>query len=355
MHPNLAQPKETSSQRDAYIASSARFKVLFRILDQISKHREKALIFVEVRDAQIALYELIMHRYKLAPPRPEIINGATAAAVRDRIRQRFQRDKGFDVLILGPKAAGFGLTLTAANHVIHLNRWWNPAVEDQCSDRVYRIGQTKPVTIYLPQAVHSELGAQGSFDGVLHELLEAKRDLSREIVVPVHFSEKDLHKLFKQSAGEVNPSTDGQLDHIDGMDWRGFERWVSDQLILAEFRVQLGSGSGDGGADVIAHLNGHTVVIQCKHGGNGASAIKDESAVKDLLRARQQHRLSPPIILAAVTNGRFSLATENLAQRHGVQLFDRSRLLRMARILARQSGLEQAQETNSTAIPANPT
>ncbi len=57
----------------------------------------------------------------------------------------------FDVMILSPKAGGVGLTLTAANHVIHLSRWWNPAVEDQCTDRVFRIGQNKEVTIYNPR------------------------------------------------------------------------------------------------------------------------------------------------------------------------------------------------------------
>ena len=52
-------------------------------------------------------------------------------------------------MILSPKAGGVGLTLTAANNVIHLQRWWNPAVEDQCTDRVFRIGQTKDVNVYI--------------------------------------------------------------------------------------------------------------------------------------------------------------------------------------------------------------
>ena len=55
-------------------------------------------------------------------------------------------------MILSPRAGGVGLTLTAANHVIHLSRWWNPAVEDQCTDRVFRIGQHKTVHVYLPMA-----------------------------------------------------------------------------------------------------------------------------------------------------------------------------------------------------------
>jgi hypothetical protein len=62
----------------------------------------------------------------------------------------------FDVLILSPKAGGVGLTITAANNVIHLSRWWNPAVEDQATDRAYRIGQYAQVTIHILMAIHPD-------------------------------------------------------------------------------------------------------------------------------------------------------------------------------------------------------
>ena len=90
-----------------------------------------------------------------------------------------------------------GLTLTAANHVIHLSRWWNPAVEDQCTDRVYRIGQHKRVHVYYPQAVHpdGQLSAT-SFDLKLQALLEKKRALSREFLVPP-VDEGDAELLFR--------------------------------------------------------------------------------------------------------------------------------------------------------------
>jgi SNF2 family DNA or RNA helicase len=97
-------------------------------------------------------------------------------------------------MILSPKAGGVGLTLTAANHVIHLSRWWNPAVEDQCTDRVFRIGQNKEVTIYYPQAVHPKY--QGtSFDVSLHNLLEKKRELSRQVLVPSTIDSAELKAL----------------------------------------------------------------------------------------------------------------------------------------------------------------
>ncbi len=336
LHPRLSQPPESAAEDGPFIAASARFKRLFEILDRVHVKREKALIFVELREAQRALYDLIRRRYRLPAPLPETINGATAAQVRDRIRHAFQERRGFDVLILGPKAAGFGLTLTAANHVIHLNRWWNPAVEDQCSDRVYRIGQGKPVTIYLPQAIHPDLGEQ-SFDSLLHGLLEEKRTLSREVVAPVQFSDQDLRGLFAGSLGEDAPGS-GAAVGIDNLDWRGFELWVADQLQGAGFAVEITPGRGDGGVDVIGTLPGRRtrpVFVQCKHTGRGEAGRCDEAAVQDLLRARknQRHRYLDPI-LAAVTNGRFALAAENLALEVGATLFDGTRLTALGPTLA---------------------
>ena len=327
LHPHLGQSPESPADDGPYIAASARFTRLFMILDRIYARQEKALIFVELREAQRALYDLIRRRYKLTAPLPETINGATAAQVRDRIRREFQQRSGFDVLILGPKAAGFGLTLTAANHVIHLNRWWNPAVEDQCSDRVYRIGATKPVTIYLPQAIHSQLGER-SFDSLLHGLLEEKRRLSKEIVVPIQFNDQDFHALFDKSLGEGEVKTNS-ASHIDGMDWRSFELWVADEVKHAGYSVEVTSGQGDGGADVIGKPKqaGRSIFIQCKYSGKGSSGRVDEGAVNDLLRAREARKHTHPSpILAAVTNARFTLAAENMARDYGVHLYDWTKL-----------------------------
>lgn len=119
-----------------------------------------------------------------------------AGSKRQQIVAAFQgAPAGFDVLILSPKAGGVGLTITAANHVIHLSRWWNPAVEDQATDRVYRIGQTRPVTIHLPLAVHPDPSiGPFSFDQRLDDLMDRKRALSRGLLVPPE-SDKDVDEL----------------------------------------------------------------------------------------------------------------------------------------------------------------
>ena len=84
------------------------------------------------------------------------------------------RKTKFDLMVLSPKAAGVGLTILSANHVIHLSRWWNPAIEDQCNDRVYRIGAKLPVTIHIPIAVHPRFGDQ-VLRRQLDNLIEHKR------------------------------------------------------------------------------------------------------------------------------------------------------------------------------------
>src|SRR5215470_9196800 len=97
---------------------------------------------------------MIKNRYGLKR-RPMQINGEIGGEKRQKLVDEFQSERGvFDVMILSPRAGGVGLTLTTANHVIHLSRWWNPAVEDQCTDRIYRIDQDQPVNVYYPMAVH---------------------------------------------------------------------------------------------------------------------------------------------------------------------------------------------------------
>lgn len=188
-----------SGLTDADIEESARLRAMVRILDEVAAKREKALVFVDLLDLQEALIPYLQQRYALPRP-PLCISGKVSGQRRQSRVNEFQTGdpSRFDVMILSPKAGGVGLTLTAANHVIHLSRWWNPAVEDQCSDRVYRIGQTKTVYIYYPMAIHPEFGPH-SFDRNLHELLARKRLLSRTVLAPSTASSQEIEELFNQS------------------------------------------------------------------------------------------------------------------------------------------------------------
>lgn len=182
---------------DDYIAQSARLAASFGVLDEVHAKKRKALIFVELLAMQDKLAGLIQRRYRLRDL-PMIISGDVSGAERQKRVDRFQADTGsFDVMILSPKAGGVGITLTAANHVIHLSRWWNPAVEDQCSDRIYRIGQTREVWVHCPLAIHPRLG-DGSFDVKLDALLGRKRQMSQELLAPPTITDQDMKELWQQ-------------------------------------------------------------------------------------------------------------------------------------------------------------
>ena len=125
-------------------------------------------------------------------------NGDVGGAARQARVDRFQAAAdGFDVMLLSPRAGGVGLTLTRANHVIHLARWWNPAVEDQSTARVHRIGQTRPVTVHLPLAVLAD--GRRSFDENLHALLERKRLLMQNALLPPEPDKGELASMLDDS------------------------------------------------------------------------------------------------------------------------------------------------------------
>lgn len=327
-HPDLRMPA-SPADHDRLIAVSARFQALFDILDAASRAAERVLVFVDLRKSQDVLAELIRHRYRLRK-HPEMINGDTATKSLKRIKEEFQAGTGFAVLLLGPRSAGFGLTLTAANQVVHMNRWWNPAVEDQCSDRVYRLGQDKSVTIHLPIAVHPLLGDH-SFDVVLDVMLSKKRGLSRDIVVPTTMTEEDFRAMFATLTGQGEVVDGAGARNVDTMGWKSFEAWTADQFAQAGFQPSLTPRSHDGGADIIlrppSRPGVRPIICQCKHRGLGEGQV-DEKAVEDVLRARSAYGFAYPWLkqpmLMAVTNGRFTLGATSLARENGVVLVDGS-------------------------------
>jgi hypothetical protein len=125
-----------------------------------------------------------------------MIDGQARQARVDRFQEA---PGGFDVMLLSPRAGGVGLTLTRANHVVHLARWWNPAVEDQCTGRVLRIGQENPVTVHSPLAVLPS--GRPSFDDNLHALLGRKRLLMRNALLPPDAEPGDLAAMLDDSLG----------------------------------------------------------------------------------------------------------------------------------------------------------
>lgn len=224
VHPAL----ESDLEGDAFIDGSARLSATFDILREIQARGERALVFIESRQMQFRFIELAKAEFQLRSI--DLINGTTPISKRQAIVNRFQAQLaggGFDLLVLGPKAAGTGLTLTAATHVIHLSRWWNPAVEEQCNDRVHRLGQTRPVSIHVPLAIHPSYREQ-SFDLLLQSLMQRKRRLASSALWPMGDTREDeeqLQRMLRQAAGggsgDVVQDAMEALFSRDGMPMRG--------------------------------------------------------------------------------------------------------------------------------------
>lgn len=173
---------------------------LLRQLRVIEGRAEKVIIFCEFRDLQRTLQRAVDERFGFVP---DVINGDTtahsgSANSRQRRINRFQQKPGFGVIVLSPLAVGFGVNIQAANHVVHFTRTWNPAKEDQATDRAYRIGQEKDVYVYYPVVVAPDFT---TFDAKLDTLLDWKRALSADML---------------NGAGDLSPADFGDLQAPDG-------------------------------------------------------------------------------------------------------------------------------------------
>jgi SNF2 family DNA or RNA helicase len=204
LHPNLVEDKLEIAQstREARRARevSGKMNAVLKELDQIRKLPEsagnKTILFAIDKSLQQQLKHWLDIIYDLDV---YIVNGDTATTAgkrrggEDRSRvgyiQAFEKKPGFNIIIMSPLATGTGLTVVEANHVIHVERHWNPAKEAQATDRVYRIGQQRDVHIYLPASLHPELD---SFDVHMERLLASKLQLKDAVVVPESVTEMEM-------------------------------------------------------------------------------------------------------------------------------------------------------------------
>src|SRR5262249_18964042 len=104
-----------------------------------------------------------------------VLHGQTAVSKRQALVQQFQDDDRVPFFVISLKAGGFGLNLTAASHVVHFDRWWNPAVENQATDRAFRIGQTKNVLVH-------KFVCRGTVEERIDQLIDSKRQLSQDLL-----------------------------------------------------------------------------------------------------------------------------------------------------------------------------
>jgi len=167
------------------------------MLEEAIAAGDKALVFTQFREMGDKLVE---HLSSTLGCEVIFLHGGTPKKARDELVRRFQEEPhGPRIFVLSVKAGGTGLNLTAASHVFHFDRWWNPAVEDQATDRAYRIGQQRTVQVH-------KLVCAGTVEEKIDRLLEQKRDLASKIVGAgeqwiTELGSKELRNLFALSDG----------------------------------------------------------------------------------------------------------------------------------------------------------
>jgi SNF2 family DNA or RNA helicase/HJR/Mrr/RecB family endonuclease len=328
LHPAPEQANELNI--DNFINSSARMKVTFQELDKIKVKNEKVLIFLERRSMQPVIAGIIREKYKLEFT-PMIINGAVSGLARQNMVDKFQGSKvGFDVMILSPKAGGVGLTLTAANNVIHLERWWNPAVEDQCTDRVYRIGQTKPVKVITPLS-KNEVLMERSFDIVLDNLLTRKRAISKGVFIPTLVNPKDFSDDLLGT-----PKTSMSIDDVDNLEPLNFEKYVKSELDnMTNLQTRFTQRSYDYGADliVINTINNKSAILQCKHRSDKSRSVSDD-ACNEVLNATRNYDLTNPKLYLISNSQNPTSSCLQKANQNNINLIFREKLLDVGDIIS---------------------
>ncbi len=153
-------------------ADSGKFLRLKEICEIISKKQEKVLVFTQFKEMTEPLSHFLQSVFG---KRGFVLHGGTQVKKRSEIVESFQKEDGPPYFVLSLKAGGIGLNLTVASHVIHFDRWWNPAVENQATDRAFRIGQKRNVLVH-------KFICKGTLEEKIDALVESKQSLSKEIL-----------------------------------------------------------------------------------------------------------------------------------------------------------------------------
>jgi superfamily II DNA or RNA helicase len=175
---------------------SGKLARLTEMLEEVIAEGDHALVFTQYREMGDLLVEHFRSQLKVAVP---FLHGGVVAEKRDEMVATFQTDPdAAPILILSIKAGGTGLNLTRANHVFHFDRWWNPAVENQATDRAFRVGQTRDVQVH-------KMIVTGTVEEKIDEILESKRSLAESVIGEgeawiTEMSDDELSEIFSLQA-----------------------------------------------------------------------------------------------------------------------------------------------------------
>ena len=161
------------TEHERLIARSGKLTRLTEMMEEVLAEGDRALVFTQYKEMGDLLQRHLEQQFKVDVP---FLHGGCSATQRDAMVHTFQNDPDAPpILLLSLKAGGTGLNLTQATHVFHFDRWWNPAVEDQATDRAYRIGQTQHVQVH-------KMIVSGTVEEKIDDILESKRNLASAVV-----------------------------------------------------------------------------------------------------------------------------------------------------------------------------
>ena len=188
-------PGQYLGNKDYNEEDSGKFGRLKEICETIFEKREKVLVFTQFKEITSALHDFLKNIFNREGL---ILHGSIPTSQRKKIIERFQSQEYVPFFVLSIKAGGIGLNLTEANHVIHFDRWWNPAVENQATDRAFRIGQKKKVLVH-------KFITKGTVEEKIDAMLEEKSMLTKNVIQSskenwiTELDNKQILDLFKLS------------------------------------------------------------------------------------------------------------------------------------------------------------
>ncbi|WP_188007300.1 SNF2-related protein [Photobacterium damselae] len=335
LHPRLSDsgrldvPKNAKQARILF-QESGKLASLLQTLDRVRNAQEKCIVFAVNKRLQSFLSITLGQIYNLGPI--SVINGdAKAVAKRKSVSTRksmitdFEAKDGFNLIIMSPVAAGVGLTVVGANHVVHLERHWNPAKEAQATDRVYRIGQEKDVHIYIPLLHHPDFE---SFDVNLHKLLTQKTLLKDAVVTP--------EDVIPQPGG-IGGSVSGELinkritEHeLDKLSWQQFEALCVVLLskVMDSSDAWLTNSGADHGSDGVLLSKNGNALIQAKFTQrqyDGYKGVQEIHSAKPIYESALRNTFERLIFIT--NSSSLAKRTHEIAQTCGVEIMGRAKLL----------------------------
>ena len=280
---------------ESLIEEAYKLAHIHTILTKVKEKNEKAIIFTKYRKMQKILWNVIKYWFEIEVG---IINGDADKSARRRVLDEFRKKEGFNVIILSPEAAGVGLNIVEANHVIHYTRHWNPAKEEQATDRAYRIGQKKDVYVYYPIISNVESIEREEYHTVdewikkqlevdmtdsspeekLNRIIVKKKRMLKDFFLTCGGEfDDDMAKEFAAMSNGVEK--DLSIEVIDNIAHQEFEK-LAVVLLEKEYNSKYGLvtvESGDKGIDGLIFSEKGNILIQAKH-----TKRLDTNAAKEL-------------------------------------------------------------------------